>query len=127
MGFPFDSDVPDVVLEHAGVTFYYCFNGDEVGAAHETYEFSLNAWCGNRTCRCGGPCRFVFDVRILPNYREPLRPLTSDEPGSHEQWNIDAWRRYFDAQPEYHREVILIAIDLKYLTPDGLRLPQDVR
>src|ERR1700682_646992 len=67
---PFDSDWagPDVFVEHKGVIVYHCYNGDEMGPAHETHEFSLNTTCGNRRCTCGARCRFQFDVRTLPTY-----------------------------------------------------------
>src|ERR1700730_949837 len=72
MPYPSDPDWsgPDIFVEHNGVVVYHCYNGDEIGAAHETYEFSLNRTCGNRRCTCGASCRFEFDVRRLPNYKE---------------------------------------------------------
>ena len=114
---------PDIFVEHNGVVVYHCYNGDEIGAAHETYEFSLNKTCGNRRCTCGASCRFEFDVRKLPNYKDWPMPLTVDEPRSSSEWNREAWKFYFNSTAGFHREVICAAIDRGYLTSAGVRLP----
>jgi hypothetical protein len=125
MPYPFDSDWsgPDIFVEHKGVIVYHCYNGDEIGPAHETYEFSLNTTCGNRRCTCGARCRFQFDIRTLPNHKEWPKPLTVDEPGSSTEWNKEAWQFYFASMAAFHREVICAAVDFGYLTPEGVRLP----
>lgn len=133
---PYPSDPnwegPDVFVEHSGVIVYHCYNGDEIGPAHETYEFSLNTTCGNRRCTCGGhpaakwpDCRFQFDVRKLPNYKSWPKPITLDQPNSMSKWNMEAWKYYFGAMADFHKEVICAAIDLGHLTPDGVHMPAE--
>ena len=138
MPYPNDSDWtgPDIFVEHKGVIVYHCYNGDEVGPAHETYEFSLNTTCGNRQCTCVGrrspallglgiprTCRFQFDVRTLPTYKEWPVPLTIDEPGSSSEWNMEAWEFYWASMAGFHKDVLCAAIDLGYLTSGGVHLP----
>lgn len=138
MPLPCDPDWtgPDIFVEHKGVIVYHCYNGDELGPAHETYEFSLNTTCGNRHCTCGvrrppallglgtpRTCRFQFDVRTLPNYKAWPVPLIVGEPGSSSEWNMEAWQYYFASMAAFHREVICAAIDLGYLTSGGVHLP----
>jgi hypothetical protein len=124
MGFPYDSDEPDIFVEHNGVTVYHCYNGDEAGLAHETYEFSLNRSCGNRTCMCGLRCRFQFDVRKLPNYVEVPKPLPVDKPGAMSDQNIKKWKYYFSSQADYHRQAICTAIERGYIKSGGIKLPR---
>ncbi|MGA7414698.1 MAG: hypothetical protein WBW33_29785, partial [Bryobacteraceae bacterium] len=90
------------------------------------YEFSLNTTCGNRRCTCGARCRFQFDVRTLPNYKDWPKPLLASEPASSSEWNIEAWRYYFSSMADFHKQVVWGAIDLGYLTSEGVFLPGGV-
>jgi hypothetical protein len=110
---------PEVFLEHKGTKVYCTYKSDDVAQGPRSSCYSLNDLCGEESCDCDDrTCKYVFDVRELPNWAEPPHPpfLVGENDAPE---NKKAWEKYHQdrVQEKQTQKVIREALDRGLLIP----------